>query len=54
MLWGIVTQTNVDHAELLWEEFTQGCLTTDWFLSGCPTGFPKIDGFANLVFTLFL
>ncbi|GJT78988.1 hypothetical protein Tco_1045713, partial [Tanacetum coccineum] len=24
MLWGIVTQTNVDHAELLWEEFTQG------------------------------
>ncbi|GJU58740.1 hypothetical protein Tco_1236506 [Tanacetum coccineum] len=22
MLWGIVTQTNVDHAELLWEEFT--------------------------------
>ncbi|GKF40763.1 hypothetical protein Tco_0124105 [Tanacetum coccineum] len=21
MLWGIVTQTNVDHAELLWEEF---------------------------------
>ncbi|GJR45930.1 retrovirus-related pol polyprotein from transposon TNT 1-94 [Tanacetum coccineum] len=24
MLWGIVTQTNVDHAELIWEEFTQG------------------------------
>ncbi|GJV28555.1 hypothetical protein Tco_1385003 [Tanacetum coccineum] len=24
MLWGIVTQSNVDHAELLWEEFTQG------------------------------
>ncbi|GJW78574.1 hypothetical protein Tco_0140256 [Tanacetum coccineum] len=24
MLWGIITQTNVDHAELLWEEFTQG------------------------------
>ncbi|GKG07424.1 hypothetical protein Tco_0330393, partial [Tanacetum coccineum] len=24
MLWGIVTQTNVDHAELMWEEFTQG------------------------------
>ncbi|GJR57961.1 hypothetical protein Tco_1500123 [Tanacetum coccineum] len=24
-----------------------GCLTTDWFLSGCPTGFPKIDGFAT-------
>ncbi|GJR83561.1 hypothetical protein Tco_0154346 [Tanacetum coccineum] len=23
MLWGIVTQTNVDHAELIWEEFTQ-------------------------------
>ncbi|GJZ94767.1 putative ribonuclease H-like domain-containing protein [Tanacetum coccineum] len=22
MLWGIVTQTHVDHAELLWEEFT--------------------------------
>ncbi|GJT63870.1 retrovirus-related pol polyprotein from transposon TNT 1-94 [Tanacetum coccineum] len=22
MLWGIVTQTNVDHAELIWEEFT--------------------------------
>ncbi|GJX44956.1 hypothetical protein Tco_0261632 [Tanacetum coccineum] len=27
MLWGIVTQTNVDHAELLWEEFTQGFRT---------------------------
>ncbi|GKA14663.1 hypothetical protein Tco_0694309, partial [Tanacetum coccineum] len=27
MLWGIVTQTNVDHAELLWEEFTQGIRT---------------------------
>ncbi|GKE82530.1 hypothetical protein Tco_1552530 [Tanacetum coccineum] len=27
MLWGIVTQTNVDHAELLWEEFTQGIQT---------------------------
>ncbi|GJQ99880.1 hypothetical protein Tco_0522865 [Tanacetum coccineum] len=27
MLWGIVTQTNVDHAELLWEEFTQGIHT---------------------------
>ncbi|GJT62387.1 hypothetical protein Tco_1005920 [Tanacetum coccineum] len=25
--WGIVTQTNVDHAELLWEEFTQGIQT---------------------------
>ncbi|GJX26473.1 retrovirus-related pol polyprotein from transposon TNT 1-94 [Tanacetum coccineum] len=24
MLWGIVTRMNVDHAELLWEEFTQG------------------------------
>ncbi|GJV68297.1 hypothetical protein Tco_1483806 [Tanacetum coccineum] len=23
-LWGIITQTNVNHAELLWEEFTQG------------------------------
>ncbi|GJW50370.1 hypothetical protein Tco_0091721 [Tanacetum coccineum] len=27
MLWGIVTQSNVDHAELLWEEFTQGIQT---------------------------
>ncbi|GJW95022.1 retrovirus-related pol polyprotein from transposon TNT 1-94 [Tanacetum coccineum] len=27
MLWGIVTRTNVDHAELLWEEFTQGIQT---------------------------
>ncbi|GJU40653.1 retrovirus-related pol polyprotein from transposon TNT 1-94 [Tanacetum coccineum] len=27
MMWGIVTQTNVDHAELLWEEFTQGIQT---------------------------
>ncbi|GJU66999.1 hypothetical protein Tco_1253258 [Tanacetum coccineum] len=23
MLWGIITQTNVDHAELLWKEFTR-------------------------------
>ncbi|GJV37584.1 hypothetical protein Tco_1410061 [Tanacetum coccineum] len=27
MLWGIVTKTNIDHAELLWEEFTQGIQT---------------------------
>ncbi|GKF30032.1 hypothetical protein Tco_0096374, partial [Tanacetum coccineum] len=27
MLWGIVTQTNVDHAEMIWEEFTQGIQT---------------------------
>ncbi|GJT76153.1 integrase, catalytic region, zinc finger, CCHC-type containing protein, partial [Tanacetum coccineum] len=27
MLWGIVTQTNVDNAELIWEEFTQGIQT---------------------------
>ncbi|GJX67171.1 hypothetical protein Tco_0302898 [Tanacetum coccineum] len=27
MLWGIVTQTNVDHAELIWKEFTQGIQT---------------------------
>ncbi|GJX78163.1 retrovirus-related pol polyprotein from transposon TNT 1-94 [Tanacetum coccineum] len=27
MQWGIVTQSNVDHAELLWEEFTQGIQT---------------------------
>ncbi|GJV04867.1 hypothetical protein Tco_1338436 [Tanacetum coccineum] len=27
MLWGIVTQTNVDHSEQLWEEFTQGIQT---------------------------
>ncbi|GJU73012.1 hypothetical protein Tco_1264417 [Tanacetum coccineum] len=27
MLWGIVTQTNVDRAKLLWEEFTQGIQT---------------------------
>ncbi|GKB98260.1 hypothetical protein Tco_0984397 [Tanacetum coccineum] len=27
MLWGIVTSSNIDHAELLWEEFTQGIQT---------------------------
>ncbi|GJS37801.1 hypothetical protein Tco_0536183 [Tanacetum coccineum] len=27
MLWGIITKTNIDHAELLWEEFTQGIQT---------------------------
>ncbi|GKC55804.1 hypothetical protein Tco_1083402 [Tanacetum coccineum] len=27
MLWGIVTRTNVDHVELLWEEFVQGIQT---------------------------
>ncbi|GJR79902.1 hypothetical protein Tco_0150687 [Tanacetum coccineum] len=27
MPWGIVTKTNIDHAELLWEEFTQGIQT---------------------------
>ncbi|GKE72395.1 hypothetical protein Tco_1534436, partial [Tanacetum coccineum] len=27
MLWGIITKTNTDHAELLWEEFTQGIQT---------------------------
>ncbi|GJW69753.1 hypothetical protein Tco_0126670 [Tanacetum coccineum] len=27
MLWGIVTQTNIDHAELIWEEFIQGIQT---------------------------
>ncbi|GJZ66144.1 hypothetical protein Tco_0622840 [Tanacetum coccineum] len=27
MLWGIVTKTNIDHVELLWEEFTQGIQT---------------------------
>ncbi|GJT93492.1 copia protein [Tanacetum coccineum] len=27
MLWGIVTKTNVDYAELLWEEFVQGIQT---------------------------
>ncbi|GJV41445.1 hypothetical protein Tco_1419885 [Tanacetum coccineum] len=27
MLWGIVTKTSIDHAELLWEEFTQGIHT---------------------------
>ncbi|GJY02066.1 hypothetical protein Tco_0360218 [Tanacetum coccineum] len=27
MLWGIVTRTNVDYAELLWEEFVQGIHT---------------------------
>ncbi|GKC04958.1 retrovirus-related pol polyprotein from transposon TNT 1-94, partial [Tanacetum coccineum] len=32
MLWGIVTRTNVDYAELLWEEFVQGIQTffTHW------------------------
>ncbi|GKG41240.1 hypothetical protein Tco_0470452, partial [Tanacetum coccineum] len=33
MLWGIVTQTNVDHAELLWEDFTQG-IQTFFFTQG--------------------
>ncbi|GJZ69612.1 hypothetical protein Tco_0633162 [Tanacetum coccineum] len=27
MMWGIVTSTNVDYAELLWEEFVQGIQT---------------------------
>ncbi|GKF64956.1 hypothetical protein Tco_0188404, partial [Tanacetum coccineum] len=27
MLWGIVTKTNVDYVELLWEEFVQGIQT---------------------------
>ncbi|GJY71449.1 retrovirus-related pol polyprotein from transposon TNT 1-94 [Tanacetum coccineum] len=27
MLWGIVTQSNIDHAELIWEELTQGIQT---------------------------
>ncbi|GJS96666.1 hypothetical protein Tco_0803634 [Tanacetum coccineum] len=27
MLWGIVTRSNVDYAELLWEEFVQGIQT---------------------------
>ncbi|GJW08594.1 integrase, catalytic region, zinc finger, CCHC-type containing protein [Tanacetum coccineum] len=27
MLWGIMTRTNVDYAELLWEEFVQGIQT---------------------------
>ncbi|GJR62468.1 hypothetical protein Tco_1504630 [Tanacetum coccineum] len=32
MLWGIVTKTNVDYVELLWEEFVQGIQTffTHW------------------------
>ncbi|GJR07007.1 hypothetical protein Tco_0529991 [Tanacetum coccineum] len=27
MLWGIITRTNVDHVELMWEEFVQGIQT---------------------------
>ncbi|GJZ31059.1 hypothetical protein Tco_0576106 [Tanacetum coccineum] len=27
MMWGIVTKTNIDHTELLWEEFTKGIQT---------------------------
>ncbi|GKG06247.1 hypothetical protein Tco_0326333 [Tanacetum coccineum] len=27
MLWGIITRTNVDYAELLWEEFVQAIQT---------------------------
>ncbi|GKD82051.1 hypothetical protein Tco_1348890 [Tanacetum coccineum] len=27
MLWGVVTQTNVDYAELIWEEFVQAIKT---------------------------
>nr|GEY57568.1 hypothetical protein [Tanacetum cinerariifolium] len=36
MLWGIITSTNVDYAELLWEEFIQAILT-DKVNLGSPT-----------------
>nr|GEY92202.1 hypothetical protein [Tanacetum cinerariifolium] len=39
MLWGIITSTNVDYAELLWEEFVQAIQTflTDKANLGSPT-----------------
>nr|GEV60473.1 retrovirus-related Pol polyprotein from transposon TNT 1-94 [Tanacetum cinerariifolium] len=39
MLWGIITSTNVDYAELLWEEFVQAIRTflTDKANLGSPT-----------------
>nr|GEV05788.1 hypothetical protein [Tanacetum cinerariifolium] len=39
MLWGIITSTNVDYAELLWEEFIQAIQTflTDKANLGIPT-----------------
>ncbi|GJV90363.1 hypothetical protein Tco_1538176 [Tanacetum coccineum] len=39
MLWGIITSTNVDYAELMWEEFIQAILTflTDKANLGSPT-----------------
>ncbi|GJU26072.1 hypothetical protein Tco_1164693 [Tanacetum coccineum] len=43
MLWGIVTRTNVDYAELLWEEFVQAIKTffTDKANLSLPTKKPK-------------
>ncbi|GKE54438.1 hypothetical protein Tco_1489594 [Tanacetum coccineum] len=42
MLWGIVTKTNVDYAELLWEEFVQGIQTffTHWDSNKIPSKKP--------------
>ncbi|GKG43888.1 hypothetical protein Tco_0482981, partial [Tanacetum coccineum] len=39
MLWGIITNTNVDYAELMWEEFVQAMQTflTDKANLGSPT-----------------
>ncbi|GJY31240.1 hypothetical protein Tco_0414735, partial [Tanacetum coccineum] len=43
MLWGIVTRSNVDYAELLWEEFVQAIKTffTDKANLSLPTKKPK-------------
>ncbi|GJZ39938.1 hypothetical protein Tco_0586501 [Tanacetum coccineum] len=40
MLWGIVTQTNVDHAELLWEEYSTSDVHKD---PESPCHFPGDD-----------
>ncbi|GJT07017.1 hypothetical protein Tco_0841479 [Tanacetum coccineum] len=40
MLWGIVTQTNVDHAELLWE-------IASVFIDPCGCGVRESDGFGG-------
>ncbi|GJR16970.1 retrovirus-related pol polyprotein from transposon TNT 1-94 [Tanacetum coccineum] len=47
MLWGIVTQTNVDHAELIWEEFTQGIQT--FFSSHKAATKPPVEVFRNAI-----
>nr|GFA02193.1 hypothetical protein [Tanacetum cinerariifolium] len=45
MLWGIITSTNVDYAELMWEEFVQAIQTflTDKANLGSPTKTDRKD-----------